>query len=67
MQHNTHDPKTRAPTIGVATPTQDEPRNATRNDAEKPTPSVATPTKESMYEKQMSLGMPYDTTLSNRR
>jgi hypothetical protein len=46
----THEPTTRAPTVGVATPTQDaifcadEPRNSTRHDADKPTPSVATPT-----------------------
>jgi hypothetical protein len=39
-----------APTIGTATPTQDaiffadEPRNATRHDADKPTPTLATPT-----------------------
>jgi hypothetical protein len=49
IRHDTCERKTRAPTIGIATPTQDaifcadEPRNATRHGPEKPTPSVETP------------------------
>jgi hypothetical protein len=69
-------PTTRAATIGVATPTQNvifcahEPRNTTRHDAGKPTPSVATTIvqrRNISYIAYMSLGMPYDTTLTNRR
>jgi hypothetical protein len=59
-RHDTYELTTRAPTIGVATPTQDaiffadEPRNAIRHDADKSpptvaTPTVATPTKDSIY------------------
>jgi hypothetical protein len=58
--HDTCEPKTRAATIGVATPTEntiysaDEPRSETRHDASKPTPNVpksvvATPPNNSMH------------------
>jgi hypothetical protein len=60
IRHDTYEPTTTAPTTGVATPTQhaifcaDESRNVTRHDADKMTPSLATPifataTKDSIY------------------
>jgi hypothetical protein len=74
--YDTCETTTRVPTIGVATPTQDavfcadEPRNATRHDADKPNtsvamPTVTMPTRDSIYE-YVNFGMPYDT-LSNQR
>jgi hypothetical protein len=61
----------------VATPTQNtiysayDPKNATRRDAAKPTPSVATrilatPTQDVTFA-YMNLGKPKDTTVANRR
>jgi hypothetical protein len=76
IRHDTYEPTTRAPTIGVATPTQDaifcadEPRNATRHDADKPTPSVETPifaTQTSIpNQAKRSIETPYDAILTNR-
>jgi hypothetical protein len=45
---------------------EDEHRDAIRNDAGNPAPVVPTPTKEPNQEKR-SLGVAYDATLANRR
>lgn len=70
---HTHEPRMKAPTVGITTPTQDaivcvyEPRNANRHDTDTPTPSAgafmdATPTLDFILT-NVSPGKPQHMTL----